>query len=72
MDAGSGAYKAQVVGCLLSVGGTHPKTETRPAGKVRTAIADAIKELPRDPAADDASFVALQNMIEQCGNASRC
>jgi len=45
MDAGSGAYKAQVVGCLLSVGGTHPKTETRPAGKERTAIADAIKEL---------------------------
>ena len=30
---------------LLSVGGTHPKTETRPAGKERTAIADAIKEL---------------------------
>ena len=52
----------------LSAGFLHPKTETRPSGKERTAIAAAITTLRRDGAADDASFVALQNVIEQCCN----
>jgi putative transposase len=57
---------------LLSAGLLRPKTETRPAGKERKAIAAAITALQRDrerdPAADDASFMALHNVIEQCCN----
>ena len=57
---------------LLSAGFMRPKTERRPAGKARTVIAAAVASLrrdrDRDPAADDASFVALQNVIEQCCN----
>ena len=53
---------------ILSAGFIRPKTETRPAGKARKAIAAAVASLRRDPEADDASFVALQNVIEQCCN----
>jgi putative transposase len=57
---------------LLSAGFIRPKTETRPAGKERKAIAAAITALQRDrerdPAADDASFLALHNVVEQCCN----
>jgi putative transposase len=53
---------------LLSAGLIRPKTETRPAGKERKAISAAITALQRVPAADDASFVALQNVVEQCCN----
>jgi hypothetical protein len=57
---------------LLSVGFIRPKTQTRPAGKERTVIAAAVASLRRDrdpdPAADDASFVALRNVVEQCCN----
>jgi hypothetical protein len=53
---------------LLSAGFIRPKTETRPAGKERKAIAGAITALQRNMAGDDTSFVALQNVIEQCCN----
>jgi hypothetical protein len=53
---------------ILSAGFMRPKTETRPAGKERTAIAGAITALQRDTNSDDASFVALQNVVEQCCN----
>ena len=51
---------------ILSAGFIRPKTETRPAGKERKAIAAAVTALQRDMAGDDTSFVALQNVIEQC------
>jgi hypothetical protein len=63
---------------LLSAGFIRPTTETRPAGKERKAIAAAIDgaidgaiaaaitALQRNMAEDDTSFVALQNVIEQC------
>ena len=60
---------------ILSAGFIRPKTETPPAGKERTVIAAAVTALRRDPtgsgsgyAADEASFVALQNVIEHCCN----
>jgi putative transposase len=53
---------------ILSAGFIRPKTETRPPGKERKAISAAITALQRDMAGDDASFVALQNVIEQCCN----
>src|SRR5262249_13009965 len=57
---------------VLSAEFLRPKTETHPAGKERTVIAAAVASLRRDPnrdpAADDASFVALHNVIEQCCN----
>jgi putative transposase len=51
---------------VLSEGFIRPKTQTRPAGKERKAIAAAIMALQRNMAGDDASFVALQNVVEQC------
>jgi predicted RNA-binding Zn-ribbon protein involved in translation (DUF1610 family) len=57
---------------ILSAGFIRPRTERRPAGKERNAVAAAITALQRDsardPDADDASFVALQNVVEQCCN----
>ncbi len=53
---------------LLSAGFIRPKTETRPAGKERTVIAAAVASLRRDPDVDDASFMALRNVVEQCCN----
>ena len=53
---------------ILSAEFIRPKTETRPAGKERTAIAAAIRALHRDRDSDDASFMALLNVIEQCCN----
>ena len=53
---------------LLSAGFIRPKTETPPAGKERTVIAAAITALQRDADADDASFMARQNVVEQCCN----
>jgi hypothetical protein len=53
---------------ILSAGFMRPQTETRPAGKERTAIAAAITALQRDADADEARFMALQNVIEQACN----
>jgi hypothetical protein len=57
---------------LLSARFIRPKTQTHPAGEERKAIATAVTALrrdpDRDPEADDASFVALQNVIEHCCN----
>ena len=53
---------------VLSAGFIRAKTETRPAGKERTVIAAAVASLQRDPDADDASFMARQNVVEQCCN----
>jgi hypothetical protein len=53
---------------LLSAEFIRAKTERRPAGKERTAISAASRALQRNAATDDASFAALQNVIEQCCN----
>jgi hypothetical protein len=55
---------------ILSERFIHPKSERRPARKERKAIAAAITALQRDTDrdSDDASFMALQNVIEQCCN----
>jgi hypothetical protein len=50
---------------ILSEGFIRPKIERRPAGKERKAISGAIAALQRDHDADDASFVALQNVEER-------
>src|SRR6266568_2419984 len=46
----------------------RPKTENRPAGKNRPAIKEAITTLQKSLEEDETSFVALQNVVEQCCN----
>jgi predicted RNA-binding Zn-ribbon protein involved in translation (DUF1610 family) len=53
---------------ILSEGFIRPQTERRPAGKERRVITAAITALQRDADADEARFMALQNVIEQCCN----
>ncbi len=53
---------------ILSDGFIHPKTEKRPAGKNRPAIKEAITALQKSLEADETSFVALQNVVEQACN----
>jgi putative transposase len=53
---------------LLSLGFIRPKTEKRPAGKNRRAIKEAITRLQKSLDEDETSFVALQNVVEQCCN----
>jgi predicted RNA-binding Zn-ribbon protein involved in translation (DUF1610 family) len=52
----------------LSDGFIRPKTEKRPAGKNRRAIKEAIATLQKSLEEDETSFVALQNVVEQCCN----
>jgi len=53
---------------ILSDGFIRPKTERKPAGKNRPAIKEAIATLQKSLEDEDTSFVALQNVIEQCCN----
>jgi putative transposase len=53
---------------ILSDGFIRPKTEKRPAGKNRPAIKEAITTLQKSLEEDETSFVALQNVVEQCCN----
>src|SRR5205085_8256192 len=57
-----------LVAPILSDGFMRPKTENRPAGKNRAAIKEAIPTLQKSLQDDETSFVALQNVIEQCCN----
>jgi putative transposase len=52
---------------ILTDGFIRPQTEKRPAGKNRPAIKEAITAL-QETLEDDAAFVTLQNVIEQCCN----
>jgi putative transposase len=52
---------------LLSAGMIEPNTESKPAGKNRKAIKQAIVDL-REGDADGGSAVELQSLIEQCCN----
>jgi putative transposase len=52
----------------LSDGFIRPKTETRPAGKKRSAIKEAITTLQTSLEQDETSFAELQNVIEQACN----
>jgi len=52
---------------LLSAGMIEPKTESKPAGKHRKAIKQALADL-REGDADGGSAVELQSLIEQCCN----
>ncbi|HEY6407214.1 MAG TPA: zinc ribbon domain-containing protein [Ktedonobacteraceae bacterium] len=58
----------ELVAPILSDGFIRPKTEKRPAGKNRPAIKEAITTLQKSLEDDDTSFVALQNVLEQCCN----
>src|SRR5438309_9088031 len=57
-----------LVAPILSDGFIRPKTQSRPAGKNRPAIKEAITTLQKSLEEDDTSFVALQNVIEQACN----
>jgi len=53
---------------ILSDGFIRKSTDKRPAGKNRPAIKEAITTLQRSLQEDETSFVALQNVVEQCCN----
>ncbi len=53
---------------ILSDGFIRPETDKRPAGKNRPAIKEAITTLQKSLEEDETSFVALQNVVEQCCN----
>ncbi len=53
---------------ILTDGFIRPKTEKRPAGKKRAAIKEAITTLQKSLEEEETSFVALQNVVEQCCN----
>src|SRR2546425_11498339 len=53
---------------ILSSGFIRPQTEKLPAGKNRPAIKEAITTLQKSLEEDETSFVALQNVVEQCCN----
>jgi len=53
---------------ILTDGFIRPKTEKRPAGKKRAAIKEAITTLQKSLGEEETSFVALQNVVEQCCN----
>ena len=57
-----------LVAPILSNGFIRPKTSTRPAGKNRPAIKEAISTLQKSLEEDETSFVALQNVVEQSCN----
>jgi putative transposase len=54
---------------ILTDGFIRPKTENRPAGKNRHVIKEAITALQKTLEDDEATFVTLQNVVEQCCNA---
>jgi len=54
---------------ILTDGFIRPKTEKRPAGKNRYVIKEAIMALQKTLEDDEATFVMLQNVVEQCCNA---
>jgi len=58
----------ELVAPILSDGFIRPKTEKRPAGKNRPAIKEALTCLQKSLDEDETSFVALQNVAEQCCN----
>ena len=53
---------------MLTDGFIRPKTEQRPAGKQRAAIKEALSTLQHNLEEEETSFVALQNVVEQCCN----
>jgi putative transposase len=53
---------------ILSDGFIRPKTEQRPAGKNRQTIKEALTILQKSLEEEETSFVALQNVVEQCCN----
>jgi putative transposase len=53
---------------LLSDGFIRPKTETRPAGKDRKTITEAIEALQKRLSDDETAFVSMQNLVEQACN----
>lgn len=58
----------ELVAPILSDGFIRPKTEKRPAGKNRPAIKEAVSTLQKSLEEEETSFVALQNVVEQCCN----
>ncbi len=58
----------QLVEPLLSEDFMRPKTDKRPVGKNRKSIKEAIDALQKSLEDDESSFVAMQNLVEQCCN----
>ncbi len=58
----------ELIAPVLSDGFIRPKKESKPAGKNRPAVKEAISTLQKSLEDDDTSFVSLQNVIEQCCN----
>ncbi len=58
----------ELVQPILSDGFIRPKTETRPAGKNRKTIKEAIEALQKTLEDDDTAFVTMQNVVEQACN----
>src|SRR5947207_532501 len=58
----------ELVAPILSDGFIRPKTESRPAGKNRPAIKEAITALQKSLDEDETSIVTLQNVVEQACN----
>jgi putative transposase len=53
---------------ILADGLIRPRTENRPPGKDRPAIKEAVMTVQKSLESDETSFVALQNVVEQCCN----
>lgn len=53
---------------ILTEGFIRPKEDRRPAGKNRKQIKEAISALQKRLIDDEASFVTMQNVVEQCCN----
>ncbi len=58
----------QLVLPILCKGFIRPETNKRPAGKNRRSIKEAIDALQKRLQDDESSFVAMQNIVEQCCN----
>jgi putative transposase len=53
---------------ILSDGFIRPKADTRPAGKNRKTIKEAIEALQKTLETDETDFVTMQNVVEQACN----
>jgi hypothetical protein len=58
----------ELVTPILSDGFIRPKTESKPAGKNRPAIKEAITTLQKSLDEDETRFITLQNVVEQACN----
>jgi hypothetical protein len=58
----------QLIQPILSDGFIRPKTSTRPAGKNRKTIKEALLALQKTLVDDETAFITMQNVVEQACN----